>query len=149
VSGPPGRHDDDATPAGWLPPTDAPPPRIFPQDEAPAAPLGGDAVALPAADYSARAGAAVIDFFVRLAIILAVSLVGTLATSGDEAATQAISLVGLFVALLYAPIMIVRTGGQTVGHRVVPTLLNYLWPLWDDENEALHDKVCSTRVVAA
>ncbi len=26
-------------------------------------------------------------------------------------------------------------------------LLNYLWPLWDKKNEALHDKMCSTRVV--
>ena len=29
----------------------------------------------------------------------------------------------------------------------IPTLLNYLWPLWDDTNEALHDKMCDTRVV--
>jgi uncharacterized RDD family membrane protein YckC len=32
---------------------------------------------------------------------------------------------------------------------LVPTLLNYLWPLWDDRNEALHDKLCATRVVFA
>jgi len=31
----------------------------------------------------------------------------------------------------------------------IPTLLNYLWPLWDKDNEALHDKICSTRVVDA
>jgi uncharacterized RDD family membrane protein YckC len=86
----------------------------------------------------------------------------------------------------YAPIMMARTNGQTVGHRFtqtritwddgspatggraatreilikgilfdslagflcyIPTLLNYLWPLWDDKNEALHDKVCNTHVV--
>ena len=29
------------------------------------------------------------------------------------------------------------------------TLVNYLWPLWDDRNEALHDKMCDTRVVKA
>ncbi len=31
----------------------------------------------------------------------------------------------------------------------VLTLLNYLWPLWDSEKDALHDKMCSTRVVEA
>jgi uncharacterized RDD family membrane protein YckC len=30
---------------------------------------------------------------------------------------------------------------------LIPWLLNYLWPLWDDENRALHDIVCSTHVV--
>jgi uncharacterized RDD family membrane protein YckC len=29
----------------------------------------------------------------------------------------------------------------------IPTLINYLWPLWDDKNQALHDKVASTYVV--
>ncbi len=29
------------------------------------------------------------------------------------------------------------------------TLLNYLWPLWDKENRALHDMAASTRVVRA
>jgi uncharacterized RDD family membrane protein YckC len=29
----------------------------------------------------------------------------------------------------------------------IATLLNYLWPLWDNENRALHDMVASTRVV--
>jgi uncharacterized RDD family membrane protein YckC len=32
---------------------------------------------------------------------------------------------------------------------VLPYLLNYLWPLWDDENQALHDKIVSTHVVRA
>lgn len=31
----------------------------------------------------------------------------------------------------------------------IATLLNYLWPLWDRENRALHDMVASTRVVRA
>src|SRR3954451_2652019 len=30
---------------------------------------------------------------------------------------------------------------------VIPYLLDYLWPLWDDSNRALHDMVCSTHVV--
>lgn len=31
----------------------------------------------------------------------------------------------------------------------IPTLLNYLWPLWDDKHQALHDKIVKTRVVRA
>jgi uncharacterized RDD family membrane protein YckC len=30
---------------------------------------------------------------------------------------------------------------------LLPWLLNYLWPLWDDENRALHDMVVSTHVI--
>ena len=29
----------------------------------------------------------------------------------------------------------------------IPTLVDYLWPLWDDENRCLHDMVVSTHVV--
>ena len=32
---------------------------------------------------------------------------------------------------------------------LIPWLLDYLWPLWDDENRALHDMVVSTHVVRA
>jgi uncharacterized RDD family membrane protein YckC len=31
----------------------------------------------------------------------------------------------------------------------IPTLLDYLWPLWDDQNRALHDMVATTHVVRA
>jgi uncharacterized RDD family membrane protein YckC len=31
----------------------------------------------------------------------------------------------------------------------IPWLLDSLWPLWDDENRALHDMICSTHVVRA
>ncbi|MGI8660347.1 MAG: RDD family protein [Thermoleophilaceae bacterium] len=31
----------------------------------------------------------------------------------------------------------------------IATLVNYLWPLWDDQNRALHDFAASTRVVSA
>ncbi len=30
---------------------------------------------------------------------------------------------------------------------IIPPLLDYLWPLWDGENRALHDMVAKTRVV--
>jgi uncharacterized RDD family membrane protein YckC len=29
----------------------------------------------------------------------------------------------------------------------LPLLLDYLWPLWDDRNQTLHDKVVSSVVV--
>jgi uncharacterized RDD family membrane protein YckC len=32
---------------------------------------------------------------------------------------------------------------------LIPWFLDYFWPLWDDENRALHDMVVSTHVVAA
>lgn len=31
----------------------------------------------------------------------------------------------------------------------IPWLLDNLWPLWDDQNRALHDMICSTHVVRA
>ena len=31
----------------------------------------------------------------------------------------------------------------------IPTLLDYLWPLWDDQRRALHDMLAGTRVVVA
>jgi uncharacterized RDD family membrane protein YckC len=37
-------------------------------------------------------------------------------------------------------------GGWFLG---IPTLLDYLWPLWDDENRCLHDMVAKTHVVRA
>ena len=90
------------------------------------------------------------------------------------------------IALLYAPLMMTRTNGRTlgrmaVGNRVVrakgqemtlgvavvrevlvktllfgfigtitigiASLVDVLWPLWDDENRALHDFVVDTRTV--
>jgi uncharacterized RDD family membrane protein YckC len=32
---------------------------------------------------------------------------------------------------------------------LIPWFLNFFWPLWDDENQALHDKIVSTHVVRA
>ena len=31
----------------------------------------------------------------------------------------------------------------------IPWFLNYFWPLWDDQNRALHDMIVSTHVVSA
>jgi uncharacterized RDD family membrane protein YckC len=32
---------------------------------------------------------------------------------------------------------------------LIPYLLNYLWPLWDDQNRAVHDMIVSTHVLQA
>ncbi len=29
----------------------------------------------------------------------------------------------------------------------IPTVVNYLWPLWDDQNRCLHDMIVKTHVV--
>jgi uncharacterized RDD family membrane protein YckC len=90
------------------------------------------------------------------------------------------------VAMLYAPAMMARTNGKTLGRMVtnirvvraggepmtfgfamirevavksilvgivgaitagIAPILDVLWPLWDEENRALHDYVVNTRVV--
>ena len=90
------------------------------------------------------------------------------------------------VAFLYAPLMMARTNGQTVGRQLtgirviradgqpmtfgyamlrevavkallvgvassftfgIAWLLDVLWPLWDEENRALHDFVVNTRTI--
>ncbi len=92
------------------------------------------------------------------------------------------------VAFLYAPAMMARTNGQTLGRMVLDirvvrakgqpmtfgwamlrevavkallfgiassltfglaSLLDVLWPLWDEENRALHDFIVDTRVIRA
>jgi uncharacterized RDD family membrane protein YckC len=32
---------------------------------------------------------------------------------------------------------------------LIPYLVDYLWPLWDDENRSVHDMIVSTHVVRA
>ncbi len=111
-------------------------------------------------------------------------------TSGGAVAFVVAALLGVLaitvVAFLYAPLMMSRTNGQTVGRMVVDirviradggrmtfgfamlrevliksllfgvlssitfglaSLLDVLWPLWDEENRALHDFVVNTRVI--
>ena len=209
MSDAPRRSEREDLPGGWLPPSDASPDRDAfgrPWEErsadttdrpvAPASWPGAAATTRRApgahpASFGARAQAAVVDFFVRLALVLAGSLAGApLFLAGETAGVVGlVAGIGLgFVAgLAYAPLMMSRTGGQTIGHKAsgtrivsrdgtpvtggqaalrevvvkwlvfdavggtlfLPTLLNYLWPLWDEQNEALHDKLCRTRVVDA
>jgi uncharacterized RDD family membrane protein YckC len=125
---------------------------------------------------------------VLFAILAALGL--TVDTDGGAAAFIVTAFFGVIafsiVALLYAPILMSRTNGQTLGRMVVNIrviradggpmtfwfaalreivvksllvgvvssftfglswLLDILWPLWDEENRALHDFVVNTRVI--
>ena len=152
------------------------------------------------AGWWSRVGAQLIDSIiigvgalVILAIFGSVFSVGFFAS--DEAGIVSF-IVGMFfaaisiaiVALVYAPVLMARTNGQTLGRMAVgirvvrnnggpmtfgfamlrevavkallfgvagsvtfglANLADVLWPLWDDENRALHDFVVDTRVVRA
>lgn len=146
-----------------------------------------------------RAGALVIDGIIVgvLALILLVAIAAPFSigffvndTVGVGAVIVGLLLAGLCVfvaALAYAPWMMARTNGRTLGRmatgiRVVRAsgepidfgfamlrevavkwllfnavlgsitfgiapLIDYLWPLWDEEKRALHDYVVNTRTV--
>jgi uncharacterized RDD family membrane protein YckC len=150
------------------------------------------------AGWWSRVGAAVIDgIIIGIGALIIVALFGSVFSVGffasDEAGVISV-IVGLLlsfvaiaiVALLYAPLMMARTNGKTLGRmamgiRVVrangqpmtfawamlrevvvkallfgiagsltfglASLLDVLWPLWDEENRALHDFVVDTRTV--
>jgi uncharacterized RDD family membrane protein YckC len=160
-----------------------------PRDVAPAYVLSG---------WWRRVGAAVVDVMVvgsgALLLLIAITApfsVGFFASDDAGAASLAVGLLLAFAcvtvaALLYAPALMARTNGRTLGRMatgirvvrangepmtfgaavtrevVVKTLgfgfagsltggivnaLDWLWPLWDPENRALHDMVVDTRVV--
>jgi uncharacterized RDD family membrane protein YckC len=147
------------------------------------------------AGWWSRVGAALIDGLIIgivATILLAIFGVGFTSTDSDEG-VGALIVAGIVstiafavAALLYAPLMMAKTNGKTlgrmaVGNRVVRAngqpmtfgwamlrevavkmllvgvvnsvtfglagLLDVLWPLWDDENRALHDFVVDTRTV--
>jgi uncharacterized RDD family membrane protein YckC len=147
------------------------------------------------AGWWSRVGAAIIDgiiIAILASILLAIFGVGFASTDSDSGlgaliVAGIVSTVAFAVAaLLYAPLMMTKTNGKTlgrmaVGNRVVRAngqpmtfgwallrevaikfllvgiansvtfglagLLDVLWPLWDDENRALHDFVVDTRTV--
>jgi uncharacterized RDD family membrane protein YckC len=154
------------------------------------------------AGWWSRVGAFIIDALVigvvaAIVIILITAAAGGVGFLGGDATGYGGIVVGLLfstliatgVALLYAPVYMARTDGQTLGKQlmrirvvrpkgqpvdflwsvlrevVVKTLLfggilssftfglawllDCLWPLWDDENRALHDLVVDSRVVQA
>jgi uncharacterized RDD family membrane protein YckC len=147
-----------------------------------------------------RAGAFVADGIViglvaTLIVVLVTAAVGGIGFLGGDVTGYGGIVIGLLfsllvatgVALLYAPVAMAQTNGQTPGKLlfgirvirpdgrrvdflyavvrevVVKTLvfaaiggsitfgltwlLDCLWPLWDDENRALHDLVVDSRVV--
>jgi uncharacterized RDD family membrane protein YckC len=148
-----------------------------------------------------RAGAHIVDGLIIgvLALILLVAITAPFSIGffvNDTVGVGAV-VVGLIfacvcvfvAALVYAPAMMARTNGRTLGRmatgiRVVRAngepftfgfamlrevavkwllfnaiggsvtfgiapLIDYLWPLWDEENRALHDYVVNTRTVLA
>jgi uncharacterized RDD family membrane protein YckC len=188
-SGPP------ATAPGY---TSPPPPGAGGLAQAPQAGSPGGRYEL--ASWGTRAAAQVIDgFIVFVGAIVLVAVFGAIFSvgfiGGNETGIVAL-IVGLLlwfvavaiISLLYAPTLMARTNGQTLGRqlmkiRVVRTsgepitfgfavirevvvkallvgvvasftagiayLLDILWPLWDEENRALHDFVVNTRTVKA
>jgi uncharacterized RDD family membrane protein YckC len=152
------------------------------------------------AGWWSRAGAQVIDWLIVGVggILLAIAIMApfSILWFADEGAGLIGTIVGAIIAvlcasvaaLLYAPALMARTNGQTLGRMVtgirvvrangepmtfsyamlrevaVKTLLigiaasltgglaylaDYLWPLWDEENRALHDMIVNSRVIRA
>ena len=174
-----------------------PPPGAF---GAPAGPAHVPAVSgqYQLAGWWSRAGALVLDgLIVAVGALIILAVFGSVFSVGFFASEEtgiASLVVGLLlsvvaiaiVALLYAPLMMDRTNGKTLGRMAVgirvvrangqrmtfgwamlrevvvksllfgfagsvtfglASLADYLWPLWDDENRALHDFIVDTRVV--
>jgi uncharacterized RDD family membrane protein YckC len=152
------------------------------------------------AGWWSRVGAQVIDGIIigigGLVLLIAITAPFSLFFFGGEDVGFVSIIVGLLfatlcvtiVAFLYAPAMMARTNGQTLGRMVVgirvvrakgqpmtfgfamlrevavkallfgiassltfglASLLDVLWPLWDEENRALHDFIVDTRVIRA
>ena len=146
------------------------------------------------AEWWRRAVAAVVDAVIvsiAAAILLGLSFapLNLDDTSGVVGAIVVglVAVLGITIgALLYAPLVMARTDGKTLGKMatgcrvvrkdgrrvdfawaalrevvvkqlavgiassiipLVPYLLDVLWPLWDDQNRALHDMVVQTHVV--
>jgi len=149
------------------------------------------------AGWWSRAGAQVIDALIigigALVLFLPVGAALGLGAADSDAGLGAAILGLLFwvlcvtvISLLYAPLMMARTNGKTLGRMAmnirviratgepitfgyamlrevvvkaigfgiagsftagIANLLDYLWPLWDEENRCLHDFVVNSRVV--
>jgi uncharacterized RDD family membrane protein YckC len=150
------------------------------------------------ASWLSRVGAQIIDgLIVGIGALILFVIFGAVFSVGFAASDEAgvVSLiVGLLVwvlsvtivALIYAPALMARTNGKTLGRQVtnirvvrtsgapidfgfamlrevgvkallfgiagsftfgIANLLDLLWPLWDEENRALHDFIVQTRTV--
>jgi uncharacterized RDD family membrane protein YckC len=160
--------------------------------------LPGGTGQLVLASWWSRVGAAIIDGLIigAAAMVILIPLgVGVFASGSSDSEGGVIAFViGLIlavialavVALIYAPVMMWKTNGKTVGRMVtgirvvrangqpmdfgtaalrevvvkalgvgiaasltggIAYLVDVLWPLWDDENRALHDFPTNTRTV--
>jgi len=201
----PGDPLRNPTPPSPTPPAPGPAPEAPPGYHASPPPPGaggplpaglpGGSGQLVLAPYGRRVVAYVLDALIVSAIAIAVMAplgIGFFAVDSDTgifalvaAAILAFVVVAL-VAILYAPVMMWKTNGKTVGRmaagtRVVraggepmtfgvamlrevvikalvvgiassiipfiPWLVDILWPLWDEENRALHDFPTNTRTI--
>jgi uncharacterized RDD family membrane protein YckC len=179
-----------------LPGYTSPPP---PGAGGPVAPAFGEPTTLGGrfvlAGWWSRVGAHVIDALIIGvgALILFLPLVAAGLTVDTDAGWAALIAAGIVwvlclavVALFYAPVMMARTNGRTLGRmalniRVVRAsgeqmtfgyavlrevvvkwllfgilgaltggiaqIVDYLWPLWDEQNRCLHDMIVDSRVV--
>jgi uncharacterized RDD family membrane protein YckC len=176
--------------------TSAPPPGAVGAPSYAAPPVASGQYQL--AGWWSRVGAALIDsLIIGVGALVILAFFGAVFSVGffESEETGVVALVvGLMlsvvaiaiVALLYAPLMMDRTNGKTLGRMAVgirvvrangqpmtfgfamlrevavkallfgfagsitfglANLADVLWPLWDDENRALHDFVVDTRVV--
>jgi len=152
------------------------------------------------AGWWSRVGAALIDGLIvglgSIVLLIALTAPFGIGFFADENVGVVSIIVGFMfatlcvtiVAFLYAPAMMARTNGQTLGRMVLgirvvrakgqpmtfgwamlrevavkallfgiassltfglASLLDVLWPLWDEENRALHDFIVDTRVIRA
>jgi uncharacterized RDD family membrane protein YckC len=192
---PPAPDEPAARPGSFAPPgygTSPVPPGAF---AAPAA--AGDRDPWVLAEWWRRAAAAIIDgvivSVVASILLIPFALLGlSVDTDGGAVAFWAGFLVFLLLlviaSFLYAPVLMARTDGQTIGKMAVgirvvrangrtiefgwafvrevvvktflfgvlssftfglASLLDWLWPLWDSENRALHDMIVDSRVIRA
>jgi uncharacterized RDD family membrane protein YckC len=125
--------------------------------------------AVELATWGSRVGALLLDgLFAILPIIVGIGF-----AASDSNALEVVGVVlilgGLvWCYLVYYPVFMSRAGernGWSLLRELVvrgllfgvvgsfffsiPLLLDYLWPLWDESNRALHDMVVSTHVVRA
>jgi uncharacterized RDD family membrane protein YckC len=163
------------------------------------APHGHPGGAWQLAGWWSRVGAQLIDGLVigvfATVLLVVLGAIGATGFIADETAGVITVMLALFVgglcalvaALVYAPLMMAKTNGRTLGRmatgiRVVRAngkpidfgwamlrevvvkwllfnvvagsvtfglawLVDVLWPLWDEENRALHDMVVDSRVI--
>ena len=108
------------------------------------------------ASYGNRVGAYLLDIPLSIVTLGIGWLIWNIVvmTKGQNPGKQ---LVGMYIinskgepigfwhqALLRALVGMYVLGGMTLG---VYTIVDFLWPLWDRNNQALHDKVAGTFVV--